>query len=217
MDEPIVSDEVGPRTNADLREEALKRMIETSIDMISRRGAARLSLVDVGLESGYSHSLPNYYFKSKARLLSAVYAYILERARLRIRTRIKLNEPDKIRPGLQNVQATIRAYLGLIRIDPSGSRAMHSILSESVSSMPELLPAVQPHNRQLLDFFEGELRTAIQRGEVAPDIDVASIALLITALLRGSVAQYMVDPERVDLDRLATTLTQLLNRAIALP
>jgi AcrR family transcriptional regulator len=217
MNEPTLQEATGARTNAELREDAMTRMVQTSIDMIAERGASRLSLVDVGREAGYSHSLPNYYFKTKTRLLTDVYAYILQRARVRIRTWVKTKEPGRVRPGLQNVQATIRAYLGLIQSDPAGSRAMHIILSESVSSMPELLHSVRPHNRQLLEFFEAELRTAVQRGEVDASIDVPSLALLIAALLRGSVAQYMVDPEKVDLDRLATTLTQLLSRGVSAP
>jgi AcrR family transcriptional regulator len=213
--DPSADESHRPRTNAELREEAMGRMVQTTISMIAERGASRLSLVDVGRDAGYSHSLPNYYFKSKTRLLTEVYAFIVDRAKGRIRDWAKANTPERIRPGLQNVLATVRAYLGLIRIDATGSRAMHIVLSESISSMPELLQAVKPHNRQLLDFFEAELRTAIQRGEIDASIDVQSMALLIAALLRGTVAQYMVDPERVDLDQLAATLTLLLSRGTA--
>lgn len=217
MSDSTVPATAAPRTNAELREEAITRMIQTSIEMVASRGASRLSLVDVGREAGYSHSLPNYYFKNKTRLLTEVYAFILRHARVRIRNWVKTEEPGRIRPGLQNVLATIRAYLALIRNDPAGSRAMHIILAESMSSMPELLPAVRPHNRQLLEFFEAELRTAVQRGEVDPDIDIASMSMLIAALLRGSMAQYMIDPEKVDLERLGDTLTKLLCRGMAVP
>lgn len=216
-DEPTPPKAGAARTNAELREEAVTRMVETSVDMIAERGASRLTLVDVGRESGYSHSLPNYYFKNKARLLTEVYAFILGRARDRIRDWVKTREPVRVRPGLQNVQATIRAYIALIRNEPASSRAMHVILAESVSSMPELLDAVRPHNRQLLQFFEAELHTAVKRGEIDPATDVPALALLIAALLRGSVSQYMVDPAMVDLDRLAATITQLLARGIAVP
>lgn len=212
---PEPTDADTPRTNAALREEAVTRLVTTSIDMVARHGASRLTLVDVGRAAGYSHSLPNYYFKTKTRLLSEAYAFILRQARERIRQWVKTREPAPVRPGLQNVLATIRAYIALIEADRAGSRAMHIILSESISSMPELLEWVRPHNRGLLDFFEGELRTAVQRGEIAADTDVAALALLIAALLRGSVAQHMVDPEQVDLDQLARTLTLLLGRGLA--
>ena len=74
------------RTNAELRDEAIGRMTTTAMRLVAARGAARLSLVDVGRESGYSHSLPNYYFGSKKGLLLHVYRYIVHNARDKIRT-----------------------------------------------------------------------------------------------------------------------------------
>ena len=47
-----------PRTNAELREEAISRMTLTAIRLIAEHGAAKLSLVDVGREAGFSHSCP---------------------------------------------------------------------------------------------------------------------------------------------------------------
>lgn len=202
-----------PRTNAELRDEAIQRMMETSIRLIAERGAARLSLVDVGRESGYSHSLPNYYFRSKRGLLMQVCAFIIERANERIPRWARAHAIEPIRPGLSNVKATIRAYLGLTQDNPSTSRVLHVLWSEAVSSLPELLEAVRPRNRQSVEFFRAELQTAIRRGEIDPDTDVDMLALLIMSALRGSVAQYMADPDRVDLIRVSEALVTLVDRA----
>lgn len=202
-----------PRTNAELRDEAIQRMMGTSVRLIAARGASRLSLVDVGRESGYSHSLPNYYFRSKRGLLMQVCAFIIERANRRIPHWARQHTREPVRPGLSNVKATIRGYLGLTRADPTASRALHVLWAEAISSLPELLEAVRPRNRQSVEFFRTELQIAIRRGEIEPDTDVDTLALLIMSALRGSVAQYMADPERVDLHRAAEALIALIERA----
>lgn len=212
---PVPEDARRPRTNAELRDEAIARMLQTAIRLIAERGATRLSLVDVGREAGYSHSLPNYYFGSKAGLLRQVYAHIIGGARPRIRDWARRHHPERIRPGLGNIRATVLAYLGLIGDDPTGARAMHVLWSESISSMPELVDAVQPWNRLFVEFFDQQLRVGIARGEVTPELDVESVAILLAAVLRGAVAQMLADPQQVDIERLATAAARLIERGVA--
>lgn len=203
-----------PRTNAELREEATGRMVETAIRLIAQRGASKLSLVDVGRESGYSHSLPNYYFKTKKGLLLEVYAFIVDSFRARARKWIKGNIKHWVRPGLDNIEATVRAYLGLAGTDPTRSRAMHVLWAESFSSMPELLEEVRPSNRRTLEFFEEQIRIGIQRGEIDPEVDPEALAVVIFALMRGAVAQHLLDPERVSLERVTESVMSMLRRGI---
>ncbi len=204
-----------PRRNAELREEATGRMIGTAIRLIAEKGASGLSLVDVGRESGYSHSLPNYYFKTKKRLLLEVYAFITGAFRVRSRTWIKENMPQPVRPGIGNLEASVRGYLALTATDPTRSRAMHALWSESFSSMPELLEEVAPLNLRNLRMFEEQIRTAIQRGEVDPDVDVEALAVLVMGVLRGVAWQKLVDPAHVDLTHVADTLVALLIKGLA--
>jgi len=204
-----------PRTNAALREEAIARMMQTAIRMIAERGATRLSLVDVGRASGYSHSLPNYYFGSKRRLLIDAYEHIVGGAAARFRAWTRRRIPQRIRPGLDDIRATTRAYLGVVHDAATESRALHVMLSESISSMPELLDVVRPWNRRFVGYFERQLRIAIEQGEVDPAIDVDSVAILMAGLLRGVVAQHHADPGNVDLDRVAAAAVRLLDRGLA--
>ena len=203
-----------PRTNAALREEAIARMMQTAIRLIAERGASKLSLVDVGRGSGYSHSLPNYYFGSKRRLLLDAYEHIVGGAAARFRAWTRRRIPERIRPGLDDIRATLRSYLGVVSEDPFQSRAMHVLLAESISSMPELLEVVRPWNQRFVGYFERQLRLAIDQGEVDASIDVDAVAVLLAGLLRGVIAQHLADPERVDLDRIAAAAVRLVERGL---
>jgi AcrR family transcriptional regulator len=203
-----------PKTNAELREVAISRMIQTAIRLIARNGASKLSLVDVGRESGYSHSLPNYYFKTKEKLLLEVYGFIVGRFRMRATSWAREHIPGRITPGLENLDATIRAYLALVRVDPERSRAMNVIWAESFSSMPGLLKEVQPANARTLLFFEEEIRMGIAKGEIDPAIDPKGLAMVIVSTLRGAVSQYLLDSDGVNLDIVADTLVAMLRKGV---
>ncbi len=203
-----------PRTNAELREEATGRMIDTAIRLVAERGATRLSLVDVGRESGYSHSLPNYYFKTKKQLLVQVYTRIVGNFQQRAKVWAKAHARTPLRPGLSHLESTIGAYCNL-STDGPGARAMHALWAESISSMPELLEDVRPLNQRSLQMFEEQIRIAIQRGEIDPGVDVESLAVMIFGMLRGVVAQWLIDPDRVDLARVADAAIAVLHKGLA--
>ncbi len=70
---------------------------------------------------------------------------------------------------------------------------MHALWAESISSMPELLEEVRPLNQGSLQMFEEQIRIAIQRGEIDPGVDVESLAVMIFGMLRGVVAQWLIE------------------------
>ena len=208
---------IRPRTNGELREEATGRMIDTAIRLIAERGAARLTLVDVGKAAGYSHSLPNYYFKSKLGLLLAVYRFISETASERARAWIRARHPTPVEPGMDSLEAIVRSYLGLAAGDPTPSRVMNVLWSEAATSMPELIDTVQPSSRSYLAHYEAQVRAGIARGEIDPAVDPASVAVLVLALLRGVASQELLEPTRVDLAHIADVAVALLRKGLAPP
>lgn len=209
--------EAESKTNAELREAATRRMIDTAIRLIAKHGAARLSLVDVGRESGYSHSLPNYYFKSKKRLLIEVFDHIITGFRPRAQEWARVHNPVRVRPGLSNIEATIRAYMGLATEDAERSRAMHVLWAESFSSMPELQPLARPFNERSVQFFSEQIRIGIERGEIRADVDPQALGVTLLALLRGLASQALIDPAAVDLKQCGEMAIGMLLQGIALP
>lgn len=201
------------RTKAELREEAIRKMIEVAIRLIAEKGASGLSIAEVGLAAGYSHSLPNYHFKTKKNLLLEVYSYIVGDYLRLSKGRMGKREGTPVRPGMDYLEATVRSYFGLS--DTPGARAIHVLWAESVSSLPELHEEIRASNRRNLDHIEAHIRIGMERGEIDPDVDAKSAAVMLMAQLRGGLAQKILDPERVDLDRLADTVVMTLRRSLA--
>lgn len=206
-----------PRTQGQRRDAARARMLAAAMQLISQGGAARLNLVDVGREAGYSHALPHYHFKNKVGLLLAVYHHISDTAGARVKAWLRRRRKAPVPPGLDTIEASIRAYLGLAAGDPTPSRVMNVLWSESASSIPELADTVRATSRSYLAQHEDQLRQAIARGEVDPAVDVASMAVLVLALQRGLAFQQLLDPSGVDLGRVADVAVSLVRRGLAHP
>ncbi len=203
------------RGNAELREESMQRILDTAIRHIAARGASKLSLIDVGRDSGYSHSLPTYYFKTKRQLVLEVCRLIIGAFPRRSGSWIQERTGMRPRPGLETVEATIRAYLALSSGDRSPRmRALHVLWAESCSSMPELLEVVRPFNDRSIKAIAEQLRIGVRQGEIAPSVDVEALALVLLGMLRGALAQYLLDPEHVDMERVADAMVALLRRGV---
>lgn len=201
------------RTKAELREEAIRKMIDVAIRLIAEKGASRLSIAEVGLAAGYSHSLPNYHFKTKKNLLLDVYSFIVEDYLRVSKKRLSRRAGGPVRAGMDYLESTVRAYFGLA--DTPGARAIHVLWAESVSSLPELHEEIRESNRRNLDHMEAHVRIAIERGEIDASVDPKAVAVMLMGQLRGVLAQKILDPERVDLDALADTVVATLKQGLA--
>lgn len=198
------------RTNLELREEATARMLKATIELVAEKGASRLTLAEVGRKAGYSHTLPNYYFKNKATLLTLVYANIISRFRDYMGRWTKSRPTAERKAGFASFLTLVKGYLEGARTDSPRARATHVLWAESFSSMPELLDEVRRNNQDTIVTIAAHIRTGIERGEIRPDVDADALALVVIGALRGIVSQRLIDPASTDMDRVAHTLVDLL-------
>ena len=70
-------------------------------------------------------------------------------------------------------------------------------------SQADLLAIVAKLNRETRGEIAAGLKAGIAAGRLRPDIDLETESALILAGLRGSVAQWLVDPEGVDLEAIS--------------
>lgn len=196
------------KTNRQLREEAVERMIEAAVTLVATKGAARLSLVEVGRLAGYSHTLPNYYFKSRHELLRCAYARSVGAFRRSTAARRDVPKPPEAADTA--VFDTVRAYLRGERTAPTAARAVNLIAAEAVASLPELLPAVRAQNEGMLFLLQGRLEAAAAAGRLRPGLASRAGAVLVLAALRGLMSQQLMAPESPDAAEAAELLCALL-------
>jgi AcrR family transcriptional regulator len=193
------------RTQAERREEAERAILDAATRIVAAKGLDELTLADAGEAAGYSRGLPSHYFGSKAELLSAIVEYIREWFFTGLRASAKR------RPGLGNLIAGIEFYFDACASDREMLLALHTVLAGALHK-PSLAKAVAKLNGDSAKAIEDDIRAGIANGEIRRGIDAAAWSVLTLASARGVIAQWLVDPDQVDLAALRTAFVASVRR-----
>jgi AcrR family transcriptional regulator len=196
------------RTHAERRDEAEKRLLDAAISLVAKGGLERLTLADVGEAAGYSRGLPAHYFGGKAGLIVTLASRLIERFGK------ALGRVERHPPGLERLIGTVRFYLDSARRDAVATRALTVLLGEGQTNAL-IRDQLAELNARSVGAIEANLVAGLRSGEIRAGVDAHAQALLILATLRGAVAQWLMDPERVDLVRARDELATSLQRSLA--
>lgn len=198
------------RTQAERRAEAEARVLAAAAELVAEKGVDGLTLAEAGERAGYSRGLAGHYFGSKDELLASMAEAIHDEFNVLRRER------QRGTSGFAMLMATIdasfdRPAVGLVKM-----RAYLAVLM-GAAHKPALAEAVATFNRESATDFGRLIRGSIEAGDIRPDIDARTQALILSAALRGIMAQWVLDPEGVDLAGIRTEFIALVRRALINP
>ena len=110
------------RTQVERRDEAERRILEAAALIVAVNGLEAITLAEAGARAGYSRGLPSHYFKTKADLLSALGAYIIDSF---------INDRRAASPeltGYDGLIASFKYYFVMPARTPVMARAFHAVL-----------------------------------------------------------------------------------------
>jgi len=196
------------RTQAQRRAEAEQRILQAAVEIIAERGVDQLTLAEAGEAAGYSRALPAHYFGSREDLIRAVADHLVQG----YRRRMDEGPPGGLTAsGLEALIARIAYYIDDNRRSVSRLRAFHEVLNAALNR-PALAPAIAQLDQESAAGFVHHIRAAIRRGEISPDVDPEAQGVLILATLRGVMRQWLIAPDRIDLDRIRAEFIAGLRR-----
>ncbi|WP_143201590.1 TetR/AcrR family transcriptional regulator [Bradyrhizobium sp. NAS96.2] len=196
------------RTQAERRDEAERRILEAAADIVAEGGFEAITLALAGERAGYSRGLPSHYFRTKDDLLSALGVYVVESFITRRRA------SAGAATGFEGLIGSIRYYFQMPPERPNMVRAFHAVLAGALNT-PAIAATVAKLNQDSAAEISAGLRAGVAAGQLRDDIDPDLEGRLILATLRGSVAQWLADPERIDLTRLGAHFIASLERSLA--
>ncbi len=200
--------DVPRRTQAGRREEAERRLLDAALDIVVQRGSVRMTLAEVAEAAGYSRGLPAHRFGNKAGLLHALAGYIGERFGQ------QREQGPALAPGLDAIVGNIRFYFSREGAAWTSTRALLVMMTESGMAPDSALhQEVTAYNRTALAWFEQHIRIGIERGEVNPDTDPASTAVVVLGAMRGVMLQCWVDGQ-IKLPAALDCLLQIVESAL---
>lgn len=198
------------RTQAERRAEAESRVLAAAAEIVAEKGVDGLTLAEAGERAGYSRGLAGHYFGSKDELLAAMAESIHDEFNMQRRERLRGTA------GFARLMGTIdasfeRQAVGLVKM-----RAYIAVLM-GAAHKPALAEAVATFNRESATEFGRLIGSAIEAGDIRPDIDARTQALILSAALRGIMAQWVLDPAGVDLARIRSEFIALVERSLVHP
>jgi AcrR family transcriptional regulator len=164
-------------------------LISSAMMLFARQGYAHTSTRSIARDAGISTGLMYHYFDDKESLLRAVFEHCMATLSATFVDALEGGEPgarlDRLLRAIFDTLARDAAFWSLfymLRTQP----AIMSLLGDDFRLWTE----------RLRNIFTAELQT---RGRADPEMD----ALLLYALVEGTIQQYLLEPQGYPLDRVA--------------
>jgi AcrR family transcriptional regulator len=183
---------VSRRTQADRRSEAEVALLEAAIRLFARKGIEQTSLADIGEEAGYSRGLVNHHFGTKAVLVERLTAHAQ-------RSFVEHLPRANYRDEIDSVVAIARTYLEGVSRDTAESRAFFVMWGAAMPADASLRPVFVTDDARFRDGVAAIVGAGQRNGKIDPAIDPSGFAVAFVGLVRGITAQFLIDPDGVDL------------------
>lgn len=173
-------------TQAERRALAEQKILDAAVNIVARRGSARMTLAEVGELAGYSRGLPAQRFGSKAGLLMKVADHIGKRFHAR-----RASMPAR-QAGLDSIRGIIESYFD--RDDPQwiDTRALLVMMTEGLLEENGSNRYISYYVAETLEEMENHVAVGVANGEIRSDINPRAAASLIVGALRGVLHQRLV-------------------------
>ena len=186
----------GRRTQAERTALSDQRMFDAAINLIIERGTHKMTLKEIGDHAGYSRGLVNYRFGSKDGLMLELFESFDGRWKEHLNSYIA----DKT--GIAGVKAAAEALRDFLKMESDYMRAMYTLWYESLGRESEIRSRLAHHHQVYREDATEWIRLGIEAGEIAPEVNAEQFAAQYCAFIFGTVYQWLVNPDALDLDEL---------------
>lgn len=184
------------RTQAERTALSDERMFDAAIQLINERGTEKTTLKDIGELAGYSRGLANSRFGSKEGLMLRLFEKFDER------WKDHLNSYVSAKTGIAAIKAAANALRDFLKRESSYMRAMYILWYESLGQESVVRNRLAHHHRVYREDATDWVRKGIETGEIDESIDAEQFAVQFCAFMFGTIYQWLVNAEALDLDAL---------------
>ncbi len=193
--------EAGPkerkrRTQAERTALSDQRMFDAAISLINERGTQKTTLKEIGELAGYSRGLANYRFGSKESLLDELFTRFDKRWKAHLQSYVADQS------GIAALRAAARALRDFLKRESNYMRAMYVLWYESLGHESTIRNRLAGHHDVYRKDAAKWLRQGIAGGEIDPKINPEQFAVQYCSFIFGTVYQWLVKAEALDLDAL---------------
>ena len=194
MTDAVIAESSAGNTQAERTALSDQRMFEVAIELVNERGTAKTTLKDIGEGAGYSRGLASYRFGSKDGLWMELFA------RFDGIWKDHLSGYLEGKQGLGALQAAIQAQRDLFTRESDYLRAMYILWYESLGQESDIRANLARHHVIYRRDVQQWIEQGQSAGEVRADVDPAHFATGYCSTMFGTIYQWVVAPDAIDLD-----------------
>ncbi len=185
------------------------RMFNAAMQLISEHGANRTTLKEICETAGYSRGLATYRFGSKDNFLQELLKHF-NRAWVD-----QLRSATERKRGLDAFLAAIDALEHFLLEYPRYMRGSYIIWYESIGARSAVRAQLARNHLHYRRDVARWLRDGIEQGSVRKNVDVENFAAFYLTFVSGTIYQWLVAPEAVDLKAMFEYFRGVARRELA--
>jgi AcrR family transcriptional regulator len=187
------------------------RMYDAAIHLIGEKGTHNTTLKDVGERAGYSRGLASNRFGSK----EALFRNIVHDFNMKWASELALHVGE--RTGLSAFMSAIEAVERFLIDQPDHMRAMYILWYESISNYNDLRSHLAEYHEAYRRDVSKWIAQGIEEGCIDPKIDPQLYAVQFCSYIFGTIYQWLVSPENIDISGLFQYYRELAYGQLAEP
>lgn len=195
------------RTQRERRSEAEAALLRAATRLFASRGIEGTSLADIGEDAGFSRGLVNHHFGTKAALVDRL-------AELSQQHFVHSLTPSVDGDAIDSLVAIVESYVRQAQSGTDGVRAFFVMWGAALPNDAALRSVFIDDDRRFRDGIEKIVVTGQQRGTITSQVEASGAAVALVSMLRGAAAQFLIDPEGVDLEVARDTIERFLRASL---
>lgn len=200
----------GRRTQAERTALSDARMFEAAKQLIIKQGTHATTLKEVGEQAGYSRGLASNRFGSKEALFGQLVF------RFNASWTQELARKVGSRTGAQACLAALDSVEGFLVNHSEYMQAMYILWFESISSHSEVRSHLADYHKIYRRDVAHWIAEGIEAGEIDGSVDSECYALQFCSFIFGTIYQWLVAPDSVDLPKQFEGFRQSTRRAFGM-
>jgi len=185
----------GRRTQAERTALSDERMFDAAMQIIIEEGTHSTTLKAVGERAGYSRGLASNRFGSKQALFGQLVVRFNDEWAEELASKVGQQT------GAQACLSALDAVEGFLLNHSEYMKAMYILWFESISTDSEVRSHLADYHQIYRKDVSYWVREGIESGEIDHRVDPESYAFQFSSFIFGTIYQWLVAPEKVDLAR----------------
>ncbi len=186
-----------------------ERMFEAAMELICEQGAHRTTLKQVCEKAGYSRGLANYRFGSKDAFFDKLIGHFNHAWKEELTRAVGSSQ------GLQAIRRAIDAVERFLLEHGDFMRSRYIIMYESIATDNIISRKLRANHRAYNQDMERWVLQGIEQGDISPDVDAESFAVYYSSFVFGTVFQWLVSPEQIDIEKMCSFFRKQVEMALA--